>query len=92
MIKILMLKEYSLVLIARIEELTTELGEPDCKLIEPYEIKSTDTGDFLQHWPSFSMQREMIIHSDSILTILEPDAHHLDKYQSLTAKKVNEKS
>ncbi len=85
-----MLKEYSLVLIARIEELTTELGEPDCKLIEPYEIKSTDTGDFLHHWPSFSMQREMIIHSDSILTILEPDAHHLDKYQSLTAKKVNE--
>ena len=86
MIKILMLKEYSLVLIARIEELTTELGEPDCKLIEPFEIK----GEFLEHWPSFSMQREMIIHSDSILTILEPDAHHLDKYQSLTAKKINE--
>ena len=83
-----MLKEYSLVLIARIEEVSTELGEPDCKLIEPYELK----GDYLEHWPSFSMQREMMIHSDSILTILEPDKSHLDKYQALTAKNVTEKS
>ena len=83
-----MLKEYSLVLIARIEEVSTELGEPDCKLTEPYEIK----GDYLEHWPSFSMQREMMIHSDSILTILEPDKTHLDKYQALTATNVTEKS
>ena len=88
MIKILMLKEYSLVLIARIEEVSTELGEPDCKLIEPYELK----GDYLEHWPSFSMQREMMIHSDSILTILEPDKTHLDKYQALTAKNVTTES
>ena len=82
-----MLKEYSLVLIARIEEVSTELGEPDCKLIEPYELK----GDYLEHWPSFSMQREMMIHSDSILTILEPDKTHLDKYQALTTKNVTQK-
>tara|TARA_R100001082_G_scaffold31234_1_gene15834 strand:- start:1181 stop:1447 length:267 start_codon:yes stop_codon:yes gene_type:complete len=88
MIKILMLKEYQLVLIARIEEVSTELGEPDCKLIEPYELK----GDYLEHWPSFSMQREMMIHSDSILTILEPDKTHLDKYQALTAKNVTKES
>ena len=88
MIKILMLKEYSLVLIARIEEVSTELGEPDCKLIEPFEIK----GEFMEHWPSFSMQREMMIHSDSILTILEPDKTHLDKYQALTAKNVTKES
>tara|TARA_B100001109_G_scaffold142994_1_gene116382 strand:- start:42 stop:305 length:264 start_codon:yes stop_codon:yes gene_type:complete len=87
MIKILMLKEYSLVLITRIEEVSSELGEPDCKLIEPYELK----GDYLEHWPSFSMQREMMIHSDSILTILEPDKTHLDKYQALTAKNVTQK-
>ncbi len=82
-----MLKEYSLVLITRIEEVSSELGEPDCKLIEPYELK----GDYLEHWPSFSMQREMMIHSDSILTILEPDKTHLDKYQALTAKNVTQK-
>ena len=83
-----MLKEYQLVLIARIEEVSTELGEPDCKLIEPFELK----GDYLEHWPSFSMQREMMIHSDSILTILEPDKTHLDKYQALTAKNVTKES
>ena len=83
-----MLKEYSLVLIARIEEVSTELGEPDCKLIEPYELK----GDYLEHWPSFSMQREMMIHSDSILTILETDKTPLDKYQALTAKNVTKES
>ncbi len=83
-----MLKEYSLVLITRIEEVSSELGEPDCKLIEPYELK----GDYLEHWPSFSMQREMMIHSDSILTILEPDKTHLDKYQALTAKNVTKES
>jgi len=87
MIKILLLKN-NLVLVSRIEEVSTELGEPDCKLIEPYELK----GDYLEHWPSFSMQREMMIHSDSILTILEPDKTHLDKYQALTAKNVTKES
>ena len=81
-----MLKEYSLVLIARIEEVSTEFGEPDCKVTNPFEIK----GEYLEHWPSFSMQREMMMHSDSFLTILEPDKAHLDKYQALTAKNVTE--
>jgi len=85
MIKVLLFKN-NLVLISRVEEVGSEMGEPDCKLIEPFELK----GEFLEHWPPFSMQREMMVHSDSILTILEPDSHHLDKYQSLTAKKVNE--
>ena len=85
MIKVLLLKN-GLTLIARLEEVGSEMGEPDCKVTDPFEIK----GEFLEHWPSFSMQREMMMHSDSFLTILEPDKIHLDKYQSLTAKKVNE--
>ena len=62
------------------------MGEPDCKVTNPFEIK----GEYLEHWPSFSMQREMMMHSDSFLTILEPDKAHLDKYQALTAKNVTE--
>ena len=90
MIKTIIFKN-NLVLVARLEEVAAIVpGEPDCKLIEPFELKSTDTGDFLQHWPSFSMQREVMVSSESFLTILEPDKIHLDKYQSLTAKKVNE--
>ena len=87
MIKILLLK-HGLTLIARLEEIGSEMGEPDCKVTEPFEIK----GEYLEHWPSFSMQREMMMHSDSFLTILEPDTTHLDKYQALTAKNVTEKS
>ena len=87
MIKTIIFKN-NLVLVARLEEVAAIVpGEPDCKLIEPFELK----GEFLEHWPSFSMQREMMIHSDSILTILEPDKTHLDKYQALTAKNVTQK-
>jgi len=86
MIKTIIFKN-NLVLVARLEEVAAIVpGEPDCKLIEPFELK----GEFLEHWPSFSMQREVMVSSESFLTILEPDKIHLDKYQSLTAKKVNE--
>ena len=87
MIKIILFKN-NLVLISRLEEVTTELGEPDCKLIDPFELK----GEFLESWPSFTTQREMMVHSDSFLTIIEPDKTQLDKYQALTAKNVTEKS
>jgi len=87
MIKIILFKN-NLVLISRLEEVGSEMGEPDCKLIDPFELK----GEFLESWPSFTMQREMMVHSDSFLTIIEPDKTQLDKYQALTAKDVTEKS
>ena len=80
MIKVILFKN-NLVLISRLEEVGSEMGEPDCKLIDPFELK----GEFLESWPSFSMQREMMVHSDSFLTILEPDKEQLDKYQALIA-------
>ena len=58
------------------------MGEPDCKLIDPFELK----GEFLESWPSFTMQREMMVHSDSFLPIIEPEKTQLDKYQALIAK------
>tara|TARA_B100000609_G_scaffold191090_1_gene179603 strand:- start:118 stop:381 length:264 start_codon:yes stop_codon:yes gene_type:complete len=87
MIKIILFKN-NLVLVSRIEEVSTDLGEPDCKLIDPFELK----GEFLESWPSFTTQREMMVHSDSFLTIIEPDKTQLDKYQALTAKNVTEES
>ena len=87
MIKILLFKN-NLVLISRVEEVGSEMGEPDCKLIDPFELK----GEFLESWPSFTTQREMMVHSDSFLTIIEPDKAQLDKYQALTAKNVTKKS
>ena len=87
MIKIILFKN-NLVLITRLEEVGSEMGEPDCKLIDPFELK----GEFLESWPSFTLQREMMVHSDSFLTIIEPDKAQLDKYQALTATNVTEKS
>ena len=87
MIKIILFKN-NLVLITRLEEVGSEMGEPDCKLIDPFELK----GEFLESWPSFTTQREMMVHSDSFLTIIEPDKTQLDKYQALTATNVTEKT
>ena len=88
MIQILLLKN-DLVLISRIEEVSTELGEPDCKLIKPYKMvlhgDCTDSVTF-ESWPSFTEQTELMIHSDSILTLVDPNKFQLDKYQSLTAE------
>jgi len=87
MIKIILFKN-NLVLVTRLEEVGSEMGEPDCKLIDPFELK----GEYLESWPSFTTQREMMVHSDSFLTIIEPDKTQLDKYQALTATNVTEKS
>ena len=46
MIKVLLLKN-GLTLIARLEEIGSEMGEPDCKVTNPFEIK----GEYLEHWP-----------------------------------------
>ena len=84
MIKLIIFKN-NLVLVSRLEEVAATIpGEPDCKLIEPFELK----GEYLESWPSFSSQREIMVSSDSFLTIIEPDKHHLDNYQALTAKNV----
>ena len=88
MIKLIIFKK-DLVLVARVEEVAASVpGEPDCKLVDPFELK----GEFMESWPSFTMQREMMVHSDSFLTIIEPDKAQLDKYQGLTAPKNVKKS
>ena len=75
-------------MVSQIEEVAAmDLGDPNCKLIEPFELK----GEYLESSPSFSSQREIMVSSDSFLTIIEPDKHHLDNYQGLTAKNVTEK-
>lgn len=80
-IKCLLLKVDN-VLITEIQEVSTELGEPDCRLINPYQIN--EKGD-LTPWPEVTDQREMMIHSDSILTIVDPKQEIIDKYLELTA-------
>ena len=83
-IKCLLLKNNSII-ISEIIEVVSELGEPDCKLINPYVLKKSITGEyFLEWWLDFSEQNELMMHSDSILTIVDPKSEILKKYLEMT--------
>ena len=73
-VKCLLLKN-DCTLVTEIFEVGSELGEPDCKLINPCVIKRGITNDcYLETWLlDFTDQNEMMIHSDSILTIVDPN-------------------
>jgi hypothetical protein len=81
-IKCLLLKVDN-VIVSEIIEVGSELGEPDCKLINPYRI---DVEGNLTEWPEVTDQREMMIHSDSILTMVDPKSEIIEKYLELTAE------
>jgi hypothetical protein len=80
-VKCLLLKVDN-VIVTEIEEVPSELGEPDCRIINPYKI---DVEGELTPWPEVTDQREMMIHSDSILTIVDPKEEIVTKYLELTA-------
>ena len=70
-----------LTLIATLEELSSELGEPDCKLVEPYIVKEHD---ILEPWLlNITNQSEVVISSDKILTLVEPKTSLIAKYESM---------
>lgn len=70
------------VVIAEIEELPASVpGEPDCKFVNPFEIK----GDTLVPWLyDYTEERNVLISSDRILTLVEPNKTFIDKYKDLT--------
>ena len=70
-----------LTLIATLEELSSELGDPDCKLVEPYVVKEHD---ILEPWLlNITNQSEVVISSDKILTLVEPKTSLIAKYESM---------
>ena len=83
-IKCLLLKNGDL-LISQIMEVDTELGGPDCKMIKPYKMVKEDNEYKLETWLDFTSQSEMMIHSDSILTIVTPTAAILSEYVDMIA-------
>ena len=83
-IKCLLLKNGDII-ISQIMEVDTELGGPDCKMIKPYKMVKEDNEYKLETWLDFTSQSEMMIHSDSILTIVTPTAAILSEYVDLIA-------
>jgi hypothetical protein len=70
------------ILLTQIDEVSTELGEPDCKLVEPFILNQSDLS--LSPWlVEYSTQNTYMIHSDKILTIADPNSKLKDKYDSL---------
>lgn len=74
----------NLVLISKIEELSVDIGEPDCKLIQPFFVDSNNNSYILSPWMvEYTEQSTLMISSDKILTIVEPNNNLLKKYEEL---------
>ncbi len=69
-------------LISEIEEVGAEIGEPDCKLINPMEICE---GNMLSPWMiDYTMQDTFMISSEKIITLVDPLPTLLEKYLETT--------
>ena len=72
------------ILLSQIEEVTTELGEPDCKLTEPFVLCPDGT---LKPWlVDVTSQNTFMISSDKILTLADPNSKLMEKYESLVGE------
>jgi hypothetical protein len=71
-----------ILLISKIDEVLADIGQPDCRLIKPYIIIEKDK---MIPWLSeFTNDNEVMISSDKILTLVEPNKTLLNRYLELT--------
>ena len=83
------------ILLSEIEEVGAEVGEPDCKLINPVTLTTTEDKITVEEgkvvltkWLSnLTKDREFMISSDKILTMSDPAPTILEKYMDLVDKK-----
>ena len=70
------------ILVSQIEEVAPmDIGDPNCKLIEPFILGENDT---LTPWlVDVTNENVFMITSDQILTLTEPKPTLLEKYQDL---------
>jgi hypothetical protein len=71
----------NLILVSQIEESPSELGEPDCRLTEPFVLGENDT---LSPWlVECTNQNVFMLSSDKILTLTDPKPTLLEKYEKI---------
>jgi len=70
------------ILVSQLEEVAPlDIGDPNCKLIEPFLLNKDDT---LSPWLiDVTNENEFMICSDKILTLVDPKPTLLEKYQDL---------
>ena len=71
----------NLILISQIEEVTSELGEPDCKITKPFIVRNDHTME--PYLCGYTKQNTFMISSDKILTLTDPTPTLLEKYKDL---------
>ena len=70
------------ILISQIDEVGVDIGQPDCKLTNPFLLQQDGT---LEPWLiSVSRQDVFMISSDKIITLTEPMPTLVEKYEELT--------
>jgi len=81
-----------MILIAEIDEVLADIGQPDCKLINPCVINDShanernDMDGKLEKWMSdLTPNKEMFISSDKILTLVDPTSKLLFEYKKTIA-------
>ena len=80
-VKVLILTNHSK-LVSQIEEVAPmDIGDPNCKLIEPFLLNEDDTLSHLLI--DVTNDNEFMICSDKILTLVEAKPTLLEKYQNL---------
>tara|TARA_R100000995_G_scaffold46072_1_gene21740 strand:- start:38 stop:298 length:261 start_codon:yes stop_codon:yes gene_type:complete len=80
-IKVLLLSNQEIV-VSEIEEVASEIGDPNCKLTKPYKIE----GGALHRWmQDYTEQNEVMISSDKIITLVTPSPLIFDQYSKVTS-------
>ena len=68
-------------LVSQIEEIGADIGQPDCKLTEPFIVGDNNT---LSPWlVDITSENVFMLSSDKILTLVDPKPTFLEKYQDL---------
>ena len=68
-------------LVSQIEEIGADIGQPDCKLTEPFIVGDNNT---LSPWlVDVTSENDFMLSSDKILTLTEPKPTIVEKYQNL---------
>ena len=68
-------------LVSQIEEIGADIGQPDCKLTEPFIVGDNNT---LSPWlVDVTSENVFMLSSDKILTLVNPKPTLLEKYQDL---------
>ena len=69
-----------IILISEIDEVLADIGQPDCKLINPCVIID---GKISKWMSNLTPNKEMFMSSDKILTLVDPSQNILAEYKKI---------